>query len=156
MEFFDHALAAIAIVSLTSGAPGYPMTAIQLRVRKKIIRAGQFWTAAWRGFLYQRKFKTPLHVSLRTLWNALKPADEVSWGQYRSRLSQCNRCPLYDTKRRVCGHDSPDPESWITKLLKLRGLPFGCRCWLPMKTKRVLENCFLEEVGINDGWQEDF
>lgn len=85
----------------------------------------------------------------------LRPSEEgqsAARRLWRSRLRTCNKCMVYDRKRRTCGHLSKseiyqDPNTGQKKTI-------GCLCIIPIKAKNPQATCWAREKALDFGWKE--
>ena len=109
---------------------------LRLSMMRRVARFWQWVLVA--GIRFRVTGSLPLPSFLRVVTGPRVPASV-----YRFRLRQCQRCPLYERRFRMCGSVAQQRDG------------LGCGCWLPAKAMFTVARCWSAEVGARDRWHAD-
>lgn len=116
------------------------------RVSRFLLFAWTLLSSAWNQYAITGQVRwRALPAIVTALWSSPK-VDRRPGSEWWRRMRGCQRCSLYDRRRRACGH---------LGMTYQRGgvlLPLGCSCFMPLKSAASGARCWLwEETGGMNG-----
>ena len=98
---------------------------------KRIRRFGLFaWTllsSAWNQWRITGRVQWRVLPKIISVLRPSQAVDRRPGSMWWQRVRGCQRCPIYDSRRKACGHLGQTYQRGGDRL------PLGCGCWIPGK-----------------------